>query len=207
MYKFRALAALASIMLCVTLLSAALVLPSLRGTGQCSTQHAAIARAARPHCLDTPRFWENASFWENAMRVSKAVGKDGLLAAAPSMGKEGLQTVAVSGKEGLQTVAVCVILGCWLLGASILLCAYLNKLPASTAAQVVFGVITASGLFLFPAWRKANELLRRCPAQNCAPPLPTPQHPQTRTTPPYHVPVQHPYPSILHRSDSAAIPD
>ena len=124
MYKFRALAALASIMLCVTLLSAALVLPSLRGTGQCSTQHAAIARAARPHCLDTPRFWENASFWENAMRVSKAVGKDGLLAAAPSMGKEGLLEMSPSigkeglleaapstGKEGLQTVAVCVILG------------------------------------------------------------------------------------------------
>jgi len=97
-------------MLCVTLLSAALVLPSLRGTGQCSTQHAAIARAGRPRCLATARFCKG--FWENVMRVSEAVGKDGLLAAAPSMGKEGLLAAAPSmGKEGLQTVAVCVILG------------------------------------------------------------------------------------------------
>ena len=106
-----------------TLLSAGLILPSLRGICECSTQHAAITRAARPRCVDTP------GFWENAMLVSKAVGEDGLLAEAPSMGKEGLlemspstgkeglQTVAVCGKEGLQTVAVCVILGCWLLGA------------------------------------------------------------------------------------------
>ena len=106
-----------------SLLSPGLILPSLRGSVECSTQHAAITRAARPRCVDTP------GFWKNAMLVSKAVGEDGLLAEAPSMGKEGLlemspstgkeglQTVAVCGKEGLQTVAVCVILGCWLLGA------------------------------------------------------------------------------------------
>ena len=95
-----------------SLLSPGLILPSLRGSVECSTQHAAITRAARPRCVDTP------GFWKNAMLVSKAVGEDGLLAEAPSMGKEGLLEMSPStGKEGLQTVAVCVILGCWLLGA------------------------------------------------------------------------------------------
>ena len=193
-----------------SLLSPGLILPSLRGSVECSTQHAAITRAARPRCVDTP------GFWKNAMLVSKAVGEDGLLAEAPSMGKEGLlemspstgkeglQTVAVCGKEGLQTVAVCVILGCWLLGAVRLLCAYLNKAPASTAARVVFGAIAASGLLLFPAWRKANELFRRRAQERIktAPSTPRPvQHLRA-----YQVPVQHPCPSILHRSDSAAIP-
>ena len=203
-----------------SLLSPGLILPSLRGSVECSTQHAAITRAARPRCVDTP------GFWKNAMLVSKAVGEDGLLAAAPSMGKEGLLEMSpsigkeglldaapstgkeglqtVAGKEGLQTVAVCVILGCWLLGAVRLLCAYLNKAPASTAARVVFGAIAASGLLLFPAWRKANELFRRRAQERIktAPSTPRPvQHLRA-----YQVPVQHPCPSILHRSDSAAIP-
>ena len=194
-----------------SLLSPGLILPSLRGSVECSTQHAAITRAARPRCVDTP------GFWKNAMLVSKAVGEDGLLAAAPSMGKEGLLEMSPSigkeglleaapstGKEGLQTVAVCVILGCLLLGAVRLLCAYLDKVPASTAALVVFGAFAASGLLLFPAWRKANELFRRRAQERIktAPSTPRPvQHPRA-----YHVPVQHPCPSILHRSDSAAIP-
>ena len=171
-----------------SLLSPGLILPSLRGSVECSTQHAAITRAARPRCVDTP------GFWKNAMLVSKAVGEDGLLAAAPSMGKEGLLEMSPSigkeglleaapstGKEGLQTVAVCAILGCWLLGAVRLLCAYLDKVPASTAALVVFGAIAASGLLLFPAWRKANELFRRRAQDQDQD---RPQHPQTRTTPP-----------------------
>ena len=194
-----------------SLLSPGLILPSLRGSVECSTQHAAITRAARPRCVDTP------GFWKNAMLVSKAVGEDGLLAAAPSMGKEGLlerspsigkegllDAAPSTGKEGLQTVAVCVILGCWLLGAVRFLCAYLDKVPASTAALVVFGAIAASGLLLFPAWRKANELFRRRAQEHIktAPSTPRPvQHLRA-----YHVPVQHPCPSILHRSDSAAIP-
>jgi len=194
-----------------SLLSPGLILPSLRGSVECSTQHAAITRAARPRCVDTP------GFWKNAMLVSKAVGEDGLLAAAPSMGKEGLLEMSPSigkeglleaapstGKEGLQTVAVCVILGCWLLGAVRLLCAYLDKVPASTAALVVFGAIAASGLLLFPAWRKANELFRRR-AQDQDQDRPSTPRPVQHLRA-YHVPVQHPCPSILHRSDSAAIP-
>ena len=79
-----------------SLLSPGLILPSLRGSVECSTQRAAITRAARPRCVDTP------GFWKNAMLVSKAVDEDGLLAAAPSMGKEGLLEMSPSiGKEGL----------------------------------------------------------------------------------------------------------
>ena len=168
-------------MLCLTLLSATLVLPSLCGTGKCSTQHAAIARAA-PRCRVVSVAW--FLNFDRSKEVSEAAGLEGFqdsgaaakegLQEAGAAGKEGLQDAGAAGKEGLKDVAVGLGVGLcmagWFNAASNLLSAVIitpisvGSLPRVLRWAAVGGVgvmVASPAMMLFWVWQNAMVLLRR----------------------------------------------